>query len=350
MKILLLPGSHQSPSSRFRIWQFAKPLEDAGCLVDVKVTTPPRDHIPTGIANSALGRRLVSVRRIFSAKRIARAAGDYDIVYTHKDLVPEIRGASMDVELCRRSQVSLFDFDDAIHLGRRGEKLIKTLPHYSAVVAGNQYLAEFAERHNPNVHIWPTVVDTDYYSVRGVRDPGPVRVGWSGSHHTLKQCLPILKDAMESLAKIRKFEFIVIANQKPDLKWADVNWRYIPWSPETEVEGIGQIDIGLMPLADSPFERGKCGLKAIQYMAVGTPALVSPVGVNRDIVDHGENGYHCNSTDDWVEYAAKLIDDQEMRSEFGVLAARKVRQLYSVESLLPRMMHLFEKLTQSVDG
>jgi len=215
------------------------------------------------------------------------------------------------------------------------------------VVAGNEYLAEYAERYNSSVHIWPTVVDTDYYQVRGVRDPGPVRVGWSGSHHTLKMCLPILKNAIESLAKIRDFEFIVIANQKPDLNWAEVNWRYIPWSPENEVEGIGQIDIGLMPLADSPFERGKCGLKAIQYMAVGTPALVSPVGVNSEIVDHGKNGFHCESDDDWVQYAAKLIDNEEMRNEFGEKAARKVREMYSVNSLLPKMINLFEELAKS---
>ena len=339
MNCLFVPGSNTSPSSRFRQWQFVEPLGEAGLEITTRVISPPRDYSPAGIAGTYVGRRSLSLWRLLSGYRIARAAGKFDCVFAHKDIVPEFNAGFLDRLMCDRAAYSVFDFDDAIHLGRRGEKLGKVLPRFSAVVAGNEYLAEFANQHSSNVHIWPTVVDTDHYKVRGSRRPGMVRIGWSGSHYTIKQCLPMLRDAMEALAREREFEFVVIANKNPHLDWK-LNSRFVLWTPETEVEEIQQIDVGLMPLHDSEFERGKCGLKAIQYMAVGTPALVSPVGVNRDIVEHGVSGFHCSSDSDWIDGAITLIDDAALREKMGAAAAETVRKSYSVRSLLPRMKAL----------
>lgn len=343
MKLLFLPGTYTSPSARFRQWQFVKPLQARGHQVEVRVTDPHREWTPAGgFTATRLGRKLASLRRVSSAMRIIADAAEFDAVYVHKDIVPELWADFLERRLRNKTPRSLFDFDDAIHLGNRREKLERILPGYARVIVGNEFLAGFARQHNRQVEIWPTVVDTEVYEVRRERAPGPIRLGWSGSHHTLQTCFPLIKEVVAELAKEREFEFIIIANVAPQLDWPGVNWRFIPWTPETEVQGLHAIDIGLMPLKDEPFERGKCGLKAIQYMAVGTPALVSPIGVNAEIVVPGEHGFHCRTDAEWLTAFRILLDNPELRLEIGSKAVERVEAHYSVRSLVPKMVATFE--------
>lgn len=283
---------------------------------------------------------------MLSAVMLTRDVDTFDAVFLHKDLIPELWGGFLDRRVQRNAKMTIFDFDDAIHLGRRGSKLARLFPGYSCITAGNEFLATFGRAHNPCVEIWPTVVDTEVFKPRQHREPGPVRIGWSGSHHTLKSCFPLITGIIAELAKSHDFEFILIADAAPELSWEGVNWRFIPWTPETEVAGLQQIDIGLMPLKDEPFERGKCGLKAITYMAVGAPALVSPVGVNEQIVLHGETGFHCRTDAEWLGYARRLIEDEALRLEMGRNARLRVEEQYAVHALLPRMIDLFGQVRE----
>ncbi|MFI5332391.1 MAG: glycosyltransferase, partial [Desulfobaccales bacterium] len=244
-------------------------------------------------------------------------APNFDVILMNRDLVPEPGITFIEPWLSKKNPRLIFDFDDAIHLGDREAKLRKILPHFAWVTPGNEYLASFASQCNPHVSVWPTVVDTAYYYPMRERKPGPIRIGWTGSQSTVQYCLPLMKNILIELSCREDFEFIITADIRPNIDWPGVKWRFIPWSPQTEVETLQEFDIGVMPLQDNPFERGKCGMKAILYMAAGIPALVSPVGVNQEIVIHNVTGFHCLNNEEWVYYLTSLIENDNLRRQMG---------------------------------
>jgi glycosyltransferase involved in cell wall biosynthesis len=348
VRILFLTGSRTDPSSRFRVWQFAGPLTALGHQVTVRVPFPSRTWQPRD--SSFLPARLLqafgSLLRVASVLWNLRQVVGYDVIMMNRDLVPETRVGFLEPWLARRNPRLIFDFDDAIHIGVRQKKLRRILPHFAWIISGNRYLADFVRELHMNVSIWPTVVNTDVYVPASNRTPGPIRVGWSGSVSTAQHCLPLLEKPLCKLATTVQFEFLVISNSDPCLQWNGVKTRYIPWTAETEVRGLQELDLGLMPLRDAPFERGKCGLKAVQYMGVGIPALVSPVGVNQEIIVHGITGYHCSNDTDWVERIQQLIRDETLRKSMRAAARNRVANVYSVQALLPTMQAVFAKVAQ----
>ncbi|MCL4439288.1 MAG: glycosyltransferase family 1 protein, partial [Firmicutes bacterium] len=203
--------------------------------------------------------------------------------------------------------------------------------------------ASFARTVHSRVTILPTVINTDIYYSVPKRTPGPLRVGWSGSRLSFPS-LYWIEPVIAELAQRLAFEFVVIAEVRPNLNWPGVNWRYIPWTPETEVAGLQEIDIGIMPLEDNPSERGKCGLKAIQYGGVGIPAVVSPVGINKDIVLNGATGFHCSSQEEWLFNLNLLLGDNQLCEKMGMTGRKHIEKYYSIKSLLPNMVELFHKV------
>jgi glycosyltransferase involved in cell wall biosynthesis len=272
---------------------------------------------------------------MISAATIAVAARGFDAVILNRDLVPEARESFLERFLLRCNPRVIFDFDDAIHIGTRNNKLRRLLPEFAWITPGNEYLASFARELSARVTVWPTVVDTENYRPVAQRRPGPIRVGWSGSDATARQCLPLLEGVLRRLARVVPFEFVVIAGGDPCLNWPGVVCRFLPWTPLTEVACIQEIDVGLMPLRDEPFERGKCGAKAIQYMGAAIPALVSPVGANAEIVQDEITGYHCRTEADWVRRLLQLIQDSALRHHLGEAAREHVVRRYSVQYMLP---------------
>ena len=348
MKILFLTGSRSDPPSRFRIWQFVEPLTAMGHQVKVRVPSPNRTWSSElrGQSFRQVHTRCGAAWRILSVLWNLRDAREYDIIMMNRDLVPDPRIAFIEPWLAKRNPRLVFDFDDAIHIGSRERKLRKILPLFAWVTPGNPYLAEFARQANKNVSVWPTVVNTDHYRPTTQRRPGPIRIGWSGSNSTAKYCLPILEEPLCQMATTQEFEFIIICNSDPRIRWQNVRSRFIPWTPDTEIAGLHEIDLGLMPLKDEAFERGKCGLKAIQYMGIGIPGLVSPVGVNSEIVLHGKDGYHCRTAEEWVRYASHLIQNPDLRIDMGVRARKRAVENYSVQSLLPKMTATFQQIAK----
>ena len=346
MKVLFLPGSYTSSSARFRLWQFVEPLEGLGHKVVVRVLTPDRAWT-SSLTNNVIRRihnYAGTIFRIFNAFWALRDAEGFDVIFINRDRVPQPSVDFLEPWLAKRNPRLIFAFDDAIHLGPRENKMRKILPYFAWITPGNEYLALFARQVNSHVTILPLVVDTDYYHPVKERQPGPIRVGWSGSKGSLQENLPFIEKTIVKLAEREEMEFIIISEVQPTLPLPGVKWRYIPWTPQTEVEGLQQIDIGVMPLDDKPFERGKCGLKAIQYMGVGIPALVSPVGVNQEIVIHGENGLHCANDEEWLYYLQLLIKNQDLRQQLGIAGRQHIVDNYSIKAQLPIMIDLFEKL------
>jgi len=336
VQVLFLPGAFNSPAARFRIWQFIEPFKKSGYEVTVRVPVPDRE----GKGRDGIGKwifvapKIKAIIRCISTLWLLRDVEKFDFLITNRDFVPELGVKFLERWVIKRGCKLIFDFDDAIHLGRRSRKLAGFLSDCKYVTPGNPFLAEYALAHNRNVQIIPTVVNTNQYVPARTRVKGKFRVGWSGSESTNRYCLPILRRVIERLSRDLDFEFVVISNVDPQIEWDGVQYRFIAWNPKDEIENLQLFDIGLMPLLDNDFERGKCGLKAIQYMALGIPALVSPVGVNKEIVDHGVDGFHCNDTEEWVRAIEDLVQNCELRQNMGRKARQKVEQRYSVDSAM----------------
>ncbi len=245
----------------------------------------------------------------------------------------------------------IYDFDDAIWLRDASSvNAISALLKWRAKVpavcrwshtvsAGNTYLAEFAQQFTPRVVVNPTTINTEqhHYRLQDQTTGRPV-VGWTGSHSTLKYLEPLLP-IFQELERTHDFQLVAIANRPPALSLSSL--AFIPWQMATEIDDLLRFHIGLMPLPDDPWAQGKCGFKALQYLALGIPALVSPVAVNTRIVEHGQEGYHCATDEDWYEYLSKLLTDTELRIRMGKAGRQKVVDHYSVRSNSENFLSLF---------
>ena len=245
----------------------------------------------------------------------------------------------------------IYDFDDAIWLADTSQvnRLVSfakwhgkvpTVCRWSTVVsAGNAYLANFARPLAPQVVVNPTTIDTERHHDRA-QDQTTDRpvVGWTGSHSTLKYLEPLVP-VLQQVEKEHSFRLVVIANHPPD--WSVASLEFVPWRAATEIDDLLRLHIGLMPLPDDRWARGKCGFKALQYLALGIPALVSPVGVNSEIVAHGKEGFHCVTDEDWYRHLAELLTDSAKRTGMGQAGRKKVVEHYSVRANTGNFLSLF---------
>jgi glycosyltransferase involved in cell wall biosynthesis len=244
----------------------------------------------------------------------------------------------------------VLDFDDAIWMS--GQKLSKANGIFSnlhfqgktstlcrlasAVTVGNEFLASYARRHGRNVFVLPTSIDlTTYPPQPELPADDPFVVTWSGSTTTLYN-FEDARPALERLAQRRKILVRVICNEPPSRPIAGAANEFVPWTQTGEAETIGKTHVGIMPLQDEPFTRGKCGLKGLQYMATGKAAVLSPVGMNADLVQHGENGFLASTTDEWVDVLDKLAASPELRRRVGRAGRVTVEEKYAGEIVARR--------------
>ena len=254
----------------------------------------------------------------------------------------------------------LVDYDDAlfhkydlhkIPLVRLllGEKIDKVMKNAALVVCGNDYLARRAEQAGAaRVEIIPSVIDLDSYSVkfRTSVENKPVRIGWVGSPATTRY-LYVLEPVIRELHEKHGVGFVAIGADRKIAAKLPID--VVPWTEESEVESIQKFDIGVMPLADSPWERGKCGYKLIQYMACGLPVVASPVGINREIVEHGGTGFFARNLEEWLELLETLIINHNLRNKMGNAGRKKVESWYSLQVQAPRLKKLLIDLNERTD-
>ena len=285
------------------------------------------------------------LRALLSARR-------FDVVIVEKELFPFLPAVAE--RLLRAAGAPyLVDYDDALFhrydlhgnllvRGLLGRKIDTVMRHAAAVVAGNEYLAERARQAGaPRVEVIPTVVDTvRYQPLADAANEIPV-IGWIGTPKTSRYLKPLLP-VFESLQDKMPVRFVAVGARPEDFKGTPV--ETLPWSEETEVKSIQQFNIGIMPLEDSPWERGKCGYKLIQYMACGLPVVASPVGVNSKIVAAGQNGLLADTPDDWARALRNLLDETESkRQSMGLKGRQRVKEWYSVDAQAPRFFAVVRK-------
>ncbi|HPW66789.1 MAG TPA: glycosyltransferase family 4 protein [Salinivirgaceae bacterium] len=239
----------------------------------------------------------------------------------------------------------IFDFDDSIWLNdtSQGNQNVKWLKRPSktadicklatTVIVGNSYLAQYAKQYSKNVFIIPTTIDTDYHKPveKTLENKNSVIIGWTGTSTTLKHLITI----QSTLLNLKKrygnnVKFSIIADLSPEIE--GVEFEFVKWSLTNEIEQLSRFDIGIMPLPDNQWTRGKCGFKGLQYMALEIPSVMSPVGVNNDIVTNGENGYLASTDQEWLDVLSMLIENPELRMRIGKEGRKTVIEKFSVKN------------------
>ena len=342
-----------SPSQRYRLEQWEPLLRERG----VEITYEPfEDEELHGLLYrpGMLGKKLQLVTRGLS-RRLSqvRKAKDFDLVYILREAA--LLGPPVFERLIHQSGVPIvFDFDDAIFVSYRSPSngylsylkfasKTKTICRLAShVMVGNPYLAEYARQVNDRVTVIPTTIDTEKYQVPPQKDSsGPPVIGWTGSYSTI-QHLDTLRGALKRLAEKESFRLRVIgtaAYECPPVEVEAVRWR-----SETEVEDLAPIDIGVMPLPEDRWSKGKCGAKALQFMGCGIPTVCSPVGVNTDIIQDDQNGFLAATEDEWVDKLTRLLRSRELRQRLGQAGRATVEQKYSAIAQTPRVFEIFKSV------
>ena len=353
MKVLaVVPNVYDKvPGQRFRIEQWEPWLAEMGAHIEyASFESPALNQVIHQSGNyfkkisSVLGGMF---RRLQLATRIA----DYDLIYVFREsaLVGPAwfeRWASM------RRVPYVFDFDDAVWVAvpsaangwlsilKMSGKTRASCRLATHVMAGNPYLAEYALRVNAETTVVPSTIELNKYTLEARNgSPHPV-IGWSGSFSTVPY-LDALKPVLQELVATERFRLRVIGTSRYEVPGVEVDVK--PWTAGSEVEDLRPIDIGVMPLADDEFSRGKCGLKALQYMALGIPPVISPVGVNSEIVQDGVNGFLASTPEEWKAKLTLLLRDPELRGRLGAAARKTVESKYSAAIQSKRVFDIFNK-------
>ena len=343
MKVLFLTQTSElGPSSRYRVYQLVPLLQKLG--IECEVSPAIDSELYTRIyLHGGKTWKLSAWRAAWNRRRAdLQRVGEFDVVFAQKGAFPGLY-SGFEREIAARKPL-VFDFDDAIWLPREGgARLLRALHREqavqdilqcaAAVTAGNSFLAEYASRFNRNVTVVPSAVDVDAYPHAADSNV----VGWIGSSTTLPY-LKLLKPVFEYVGVTPR----VIASGDPSRLGFPVDFR--PWRLETERQELAQIGIGIAPLPDTPWERGKCGVKILQYMACGLPVVASPVGVNAQIVIHGVSGFLVRDIGEWQTTLAKLMVDPKLRHELGAAGHETVKKRFSVQHAAESVASVLRRL------
>ncbi|MCL4813922.1 MAG: glycosyltransferase family 4 protein [Vicinamibacteraceae bacterium] len=349
--LFLTRYGRRAASTRFRFLQFFPYLEAEGFTCEV---SPLLDD---GYLDARLDRGRVDIsavargyaRRLRALRRIA----EYDAVVLYMEALPFLP-AFLERSLARRDVPVIYDFDDACFhkYDRHGSRLVRVtlgskigrvIGGASLVLAGNDYLAQYARRFTSSVEIVPTVVDTDRFApARPARESGEVVVGWIGSPST-SAYLHDLCEVWPRVLERGRARLVLVGSGPIDLG-SQVPVTVLPWREDEEISAIQSFDIGIMPLRDDPWSRGKCGFKLIEYMACGLPVVASPVGVNTRIVEPGGTGFLCENVDDWVGRLRALIDDRRLRTQLGGRARAVAEEHWSLQRWAPEVVRLVKEV------
>lgn len=351
--LFLLPYPlHQAPSQRFRVEAYFGLLRQQGIAFE---TSEFLDQRAWAILykKGSLPQKAAAVLKGFLRRSwlVFFASGSFDYVFVHREAAP-LGPPLFEWWLAKvRRKKLIYDFDDAIWIPAitgsnrlaASVKCFWKIRHICRwaykVAAGNDYLASFARAVNPSVYLLPTCVDTEtrYNRVKAAGGGRPV-IGWTGSHSTLKYLDPLVP-VLQALEQHFDFTFLVICNQPPAFTLR--NFEFLPWTEASEISDLLKIDIGVMPLEQDPWSEGKCGFKIIQYLALGIPAVASPVGVNRTIIEEGRNGFLCGTPEQWEAALARLLQSPALRKELGAEGRRKMVAQYSVGANARNFLSLF---------
>ena len=350
LKVLALsPIPEEGAGCRFRVSQYIPYLRQAG----FDVTVSPfysRDYFsfvyrPGNYLRKAAGFASLTRRRLKELSSIR----DYDLVFLYREAIP-IGPPYIERRIAKLGIPIVYDFDDAIFLPavseankafsflKNPERVSEILSISRQVTVGNEFLASYARRFNPRVTVIPTAVDTTRFMPRTDPPPADGRklvVGWIGSPTTFRY-LESLKDVLAAVSARHPFTLKVSGAGRP-VDFPGVDVQVVPWSMADEVSLFNTCDIGVYPLTDDDWSRGKCGFKAIQCMACGVPVVAAAVGVNREIITHGVNSMLASTTQDWIDHLSTLLTNPDLRRAMAIAGRRTIDACYSLRVTAPQL-------------
>ncbi len=361
MKKILYIAAHRkdrAPNQRYRFEQFMDFLYAKGFECHISSIIPEKEdtylyapgHLFKKFFTIFIKHKFLRFKDLFSLH-------NYDIILIAREALLT-RSTFFEHRFRKSNARIVFDFDDAIWLldvspanqkygwlksPKKTSVLISLADH---VIAGNKYLSDYALQFNPNTSIIPTTVDTNIYKPSdSIQKNKKVCIGWSGSITTIphfEMLIPVLVRLKEYYGE--EIEFKVIGDKT--FHNTALGIQGIAWTKDSEIPELNKIDIGIMPLPDTEWAKGKCGLKGLVYMSMGIPAVMSPVGVNTEIIDDGVNGFLAATDEEWLQKLSLLIDSPELRSKIGANGKQKVIHEYSMDAWKERYLSIFQKLTE----
>jgi glycosyltransferase involved in cell wall biosynthesis len=354
-KKILFVAPHRlgrNPCQRFRFEQYLKFFEANGFETSLSsIITKEQDQFfyQSGHYIKKLFVLIQGARKRFSDINKVRQS---DIIFLQREAFMT-SSTFFEKRFKKTGTKFIFDFDDAIWLPnvsdanknlewlKDSKKTSKIIQLADAVIVGNNYLADYAKQFNPNVFIIPTTVETNINYDKPKN--ATLCVGWSGSTSTIKHfelAIPVLSKIREKYGN--KVRFKVIGQHIYNHDELDI--EFVNWSEETEIKELSEIDIGIMPLPDDEWAKGKCGLKGLQFMALEIPVVMAAVGVNKTIIKDGENGFLALSEKEWVDKISFLIENEDLRNKIGAEGRKTVVQNYSVISQQQAYIDVFNKV------
>jgi len=314
------------PSSRYRVFQFIEPLVKLGFSCRI-LDAPER----------RMWKRLLYIPKLFLISQWA------DVLFIQKRGFPDWVLNS----ITRINPRIIYDFDDAVSLRPTSyPNAVHMMQAAAHIIAGNEFLAKTAVQYNPCVTILPTVVDVNVYSPPTTpKHPADSRVwlGWIGIDPN-RGDLALIEPVFTALASSHPQTVLRVVSDRGLNMITPMPVEFVHWELTTSLHELQQFDIGLMPLTDNAWNHGKCAFKLIQYMAVGIPAVASPVGANRMVVQDGKTGYLANTTDEWVNRLSQLIENVALRQEIGKQARTHIVSHYSIEQILPSLVDILQQV------
>ncbi|MFC2086277.1 glycosyltransferase family 4 protein [Bacteroidota bacterium] len=346
----------RSPSQRFRFEQYIDYFEENNysCIISSLVTAKSDKLFYS--KGKFLRKLLLLIGFIFIRLNDIRIAKKFDLVFIQREAF-FLGTTFFEKQLAKRAKI-IFDFDDSIWLNnvsdanknlnflKKPSKTARIIKLSHMIFAGNQYLANYASQFSTNFKIIPTTIDTSYHKKNKLQKSDQICIGWTGTSTTLEYfniILQALKEVYKNYHKKVYFKVIVDTDYvEPDLNLISAKWKL-----DTEIDDLSEIDIGIMPLPDDEWAKGKCGLKGLQYMALEIPTIMSPVGVNTEIIQDGINGFLASTDEEWTDKLSLLIDSLELRKKIGAAGRKTVLEKYSFESQKDNYLKYFSELLEN---
>jgi glycosyltransferase involved in cell wall biosynthesis len=343
----------RSPSQRYRFEQYLSFLTAQGFEFTFSYLLSAKDDELFYLKGNTVAKVYILLKSIWIRVREAMRLKDFDIVFIQREAI--FLGTSFFEKRAARSGAKvIFDFDDSIWLAdtspgnkkwefiKKPTKFFENLRYADTVIAGNAYLANKALAYNKNVIVIPTTIDTDFHFPKPeLRNKETLVIGWSGSISTVKHfdlLVPLLLKLKNRYADKISFKLIGDKTYKNPLLEVDA----FTWTEETEVDQLNSFDIGLMPLPEDDWAEGKCGLKGLSYMACGVATVMSAVSVNKEIIEHGKNGFLAHNESEWLDFLSLLIENKTLREELGKAGRDTVLRRYSVIANRENYLRVFK--------
>jgi glycosyltransferase involved in cell wall biosynthesis len=344
-RILFLVAHRQgrSPGQRFRFEQYLEYLGQNGFDCELSNLLNEKDDLIFYSKGHYFGKFLIYLKSIRIRRRDIRRSADFDMIFIYREALMT-GSVRFEKKLKSRGAKIILDFDDAIWVPdvsvgnkslqwlKRPSKTREILSMADMVFVGNKFLAGYALQFNNNIKIVPSTIDTDAFMRKSLEKHGKkICIGWIGSRTTIKHfalCTGFLKKLSDKYPGKIYIKLISDVNHTV----SDLDVRFCKWNKDTEADDLSELDIGIMPLPDDEWSRGKCGFKGLQYMALQIPTVISPVGMNIEIVQNGINGYLASTEEEWIEKLSALIDSPQLRQQIGNMGRKTVEEHYSFNS------------------